>query len=72
MEKTRLEEALKFLRVFDDFLAGASVSARSVEARCGLPSMLLSDRVTALRAAADMLRVDLQARIAGAPGETGG
>jgi hypothetical protein len=61
MEK--LEEALRFLKVLDDFLAGASISAKGVEARCGLPAMLLSDRIAAVRAAADALRVDLQARM---------
>jgi hypothetical protein len=61
MEK--LEEALRFLKVLDDFLAGASLSARSVEARCGLPAVLLSERIAGVRAAADALRVDLQAKI---------
>jgi hypothetical protein len=62
MEK--LEEALRFLKVLDDFLAGASLSARGVEERCGLPPLVLSDRIAHVRAAADALRVDLQARIA--------
>jgi hypothetical protein len=59
----KLEEALRYLKVLDDFLAGASVSAKGVEERCGLPAMLLSDRIASVRAAADALRVDLQARI---------
>ena len=61
MEK--LQEALRFLKVLDDFLAGASLSARGAEERCGLPPMLLSDRIAAVRAAADALRVDVQAQI---------
>lgn len=59
----KLEEALRFLKVLDDFLAGASISAKGVEERCGLPAMVLSDRIASVRAAADALRVDLQARI---------
>ena len=63
MEGDKLAETLRFLKVLDDFLAGATLSARSVEARCGTQARL-SERIASARAAADALRVALQARIA--------
>ena len=64
MEGDKLAETLRFLKVLDDFLAGATLSAQSVEARCGSQALLLSQKIASARAASDALRVALQARIA--------